>query len=61
MVSELILTLNSLRRPDMAAMLSIGLGLAVIACIILMQQIEKRGSYSGGARNAGPDTTNRDK
>lgn len=54
MVSELILTLNSLRRPDMAAMLSIGLGLAVIACIILMQQIEKRGSYSGGAKTPVP-------
>ncbi len=50
MVAELILTLNSLRRPDMAAMLSIMLGTAVILCIVLMQRIEKRGSYSGGAK-----------
>lgn len=50
MVPELILTLNSLRRADMAAMLSIGLGIAVLLCILLMQRIEKRGSYSGGAK-----------
>ncbi|MGJ8528760.1 ABC transporter permease [Maritalea sp.] len=56
MVPELILTLNSLRRPDMAAMLSIGLGIAVIICIIFMQQIEKRGSYTGGAKTPVPIT-----
>jgi iron(III) transport system permease protein len=50
MVAELILTLNSLRRPDMAAMLSIILGIAVIGCILFMQRIEKRGSYSGGSK-----------
>jgi|TARA_B100001971_G_scaffold198181_1_gene207598 iron(III) transport system permease protein len=50
MASELILTLNSLRRADMAAMLSIGLGLAIIACILVMQWVEKRGSYVGGAK-----------
>lgn len=54
MITEIILTLNSLRRPDMAAMLSIGLGVAVIICIIIMQQIEKRGSYTGGAKTPVP-------
>jgi len=54
MVAELILTLNSLRRPDMAAMLSIGLGIVVILCILLMQRIEKRGSYGGGAKTPVP-------
>lgn len=50
MVAELILTLNSLRRADMAAMLSILLGVSVILCILVMQRIEKRGSYSGGSK-----------
>ena len=54
MVTELILTLNSLRRPDMAAVLSIGLGIAVILCIVMMQRIEKRGSYSGGGKTPTP-------
>ena len=54
MVSELILTLNSLRRPDMAAMLSIGLGAAVILCIVAMQYVERRGSYIGGAKTPVP-------
>ena len=54
MVSELILTLNSLRRPDMAAMLSIGLGLAAILCIAAMQYVERRGSYIGGAKTPVP-------
>ena len=54
MVTELILTLNSLRRPDMAAMLSIGLGLAVILCIVAMQYVERRGSYIGGAKTPVP-------
>lgn len=54
MVAELILALNGLRRPDLAAMLSIGLGLAVIACILLMQYIERRRSYIGGAKTPTP-------
>ncbi|MDE0697237.1 MAG: ABC transporter permease subunit [Boseongicola sp.] len=54
MVTELILTLNSLRRPDMAAMLSIGLGLAVILCIAAMQYVERRGSYVGGSKTPVP-------
>ncbi len=54
MVTELILTLNSLRRPDMAAMLSIGLGLAVILCIAAMQYVERRGSYIGGSKTPVP-------
>ena len=54
MVAELILTLNGLRRPDMAAMLSIALGLAVIICILVMQRIEKKGSYSGGSKTPVP-------
>ena len=54
MVTELILTLNSLRRPDMAAMLSIGLGIAVILCIAAMQYVERRGSYIGGSKTPVP-------
>ncbi len=54
MVSELILTLNSIRRPDMAAMLSIGLGIAVILCIAAMQYVERRGSYIGGSKTPVP-------
>ena len=54
MVTELILTLNSLRRPDMAAMLSIGLGVAVILCIVAMQYVERRGSYIGGSKTPVP-------
>ncbi len=54
MVSELILTLNSLRRQDMAAMLSIGLGMAVILCIVAMQYVERRGSYIGGSKTPVP-------
>ena len=54
MVTELILTLNALRRPDMAAMLSIGLGIAVILCIAAMQYVERRGSYIGGSKTPVP-------
>ncbi|RVT81545.1 iron ABC transporter permease [Rhodobacteraceae bacterium CCMM004] len=54
MVSELILTLNALRRPDMAAMLSIGLGAAVILCILAMQYVERRGSFVGGSKTPVP-------
>lgn len=54
MVAELILTLNSLRRPDMAAMLSIGLGIVVIFSILVMQYVERRGSYGGGSKTPIP-------
>ena len=54
MVTEIILTLNSLRRPDMAAMMSIGLGTVVVLCILAMQYIERRGNYIGGAKTPVP-------
>ncbi len=54
MVTELILTLNSLRRQDMAAMLSIGLGIAVLFCIVSMQYVERRIDYTGGAKTPMP-------
>ena len=54
MVSEIILTLNSLRRPDMAAMLSIGLGVAVILCIVATQHFERRGTFVGGTNTPTP-------
>jgi len=54
MVAELILTLNSLRRQDMAAMLSIVLGVAVLLCIVSMQYVERWNEYTGGAKTPMP-------
>ncbi len=50
MISEIILSLNSIRRPDMAALLALLLGFAVVLCILAMQYIEARGSYVGGSK-----------
>ena len=54
MLSQVILTLNSLRRQDMAALLAILLGLIVMALILLSQHFEARGAYVGGAKTPTP-------
>jgi len=54
MLTEVILTLNSLRRPDMAALLAILMGAVLMGLILLFQSIEARGSYVGGAKTPVP-------
>ena len=54
MLTEVILTLNSLRRPDMAALLAILMGTVLMGLILLFQSIEARGSYVGGAKTPVP-------
>ena len=54
MLSQIILTLNSLRRPDMAALLSLFMGAFVMVLILLSQYFETRGSYVGGAKTPVP-------
>ncbi len=50
MVAELILALNSIRRSDMAALLALLLGGAIMICMVTMQYVESRGSYIGGSK-----------
>lgn len=59
MLSEVILTLNSLRRPDMAALLALLMALVLMALILLFQSVEARGSYVGGAKTPVPITLRR--
>lgn len=54
MLTEVILTLNSLRRPDMAALLALLMGLVLMGLILWFQAIEARGSYVGGAKTPVP-------
>ncbi len=54
MLTEVILTLNSLRRPDMAALLALLMGLVLMALILLFQSLEARGARIGGARTPAP-------
>ncbi|MBY2951380.1 iron ABC transporter permease [Rhizobium laguerreae] len=54
MLSQMVLTLNSLRRPDMAALLALMMGLCLMALILLSQYYEARGSYVGGAKATAP-------
>jgi len=54
MLTEVILTLNSLRRSDMAALLAILMGVVLMGLILLFQSIEARGSYVGGAKTPVP-------
>ncbi len=54
MISQIILTLNSINRPDMAAFLALFLGLFIMTMILLMQWVEARGSYIGGAKTPVP-------
>ncbi len=54
MISQIILVLNSLGRPDMAAFLALFLGLFIMSMILLMQWIEAKGSYVGGSKTPVP-------
>ncbi len=54
MLTEVILTLNSLRRADMAALLAILMGVVLMGLILIFQSIEARGSYVGGAKTPVP-------
>ncbi len=50
MLSQMILTLQSLRRADMAALLTLLLGVVLTALILMSAYAEKRGTYVGGSK-----------
>ncbi|WP_026617148.1 ABC transporter permease [Ensifer aridi] len=50
MLSQMVLTLNSLRRPDMAALLALLMGLVLMGLILLSQHFEAKGAYTAGAK-----------
>lgn len=54
MLSQVILTLNSLRRQDMAALLALIMGVVVMGLILLSQYYEAKGSYVGGSKTPVP-------
>lgn len=54
MLSQMILTLNSLRRQDMAALLALIMGVLVMGLILLSQHCEAKGSYVGGSKTPMP-------
>ena len=54
MLSQLILTLNSLRRQDMAAFLAIVMGAVVMILILLSQHFEARGGWHGVSQSPTP-------
>ena len=54
MLSQVILTLNSLRRQDMAALLALLMGVVVMGLILLSQYYEAKGSYVGGSKTPVP-------
>lgn len=54
MLSQVILTLNSLRRQDMAALLALIIGIVVMVLILLSQHYENKGSYFGGSKTPMP-------
>lgn len=54
MLTEVILTLNSLRRPDMAALLALLMGLVLMGLIVLFQSVEARSVRIGGSRTPAP-------
>lgn len=54
MISEVILNLNTVRRQDMAALLAIILGVALMGLILLSQHYEAKGSYFGGSKTPTP-------
>ena len=54
MLSQITLTLNSLRRHDMAAVLALTTGLIVMGLILLSQYYEAKGSYVGGSKTPTP-------
>ncbi|AIC29930.1 ABC transporter permease protein (plasmid) [Rhizobium etli bv. mimosae str. IE4771] len=50
MLSQMVLTLNSLRRPDMAALLALLMGMVLMGLILLSQYFEAKGVYNAGAK-----------
>lgn len=54
MLNQMILGLNSIRRPDMAALLALMLGLVSFIVFLLLRWIERRGRYVGGAKTPVP-------
>jgi len=54
MLSQIILTLNSLRRQDMAALLALIMGVVVMGLILLSQYYEAKGSYVVSAKTPMP-------
>lgn len=54
MLSQIILTLNSLRRQDMAALLALMLGGILMVLIVLSQHYENKGSFVGGSKSPVP-------
>jgi len=50
MLSQMVLTLNGLRRPDMAALLALLMGLVLMGLILLSQHFEAKGAYTAGAK-----------
>lgn len=54
MLSQMVLTLNGLRRPDMAALLALLMGVVLMALILLSQYFEAKGAYTAGAKATTP-------
>jgi len=50
MLSQMVLTLNSLRRPDMAALLALLMGIVLMGLILLSQYVEAKGAYTAGTK-----------
>ncbi|MDK1389934.1 ABC transporter permease subunit [Sinorhizobium sp. 8-89] len=50
MLSQMVLTLNSLRRPDMAALLALLMGVVLMGLLLLSQYFEGKGAYTSGAK-----------
>ncbi|MFK3781471.1 ABC transporter permease [Agrobacterium sp. NPDC089420] len=54
MLSQMVLTLNSLRRSDLAALLALGMGAVLMLLILFAQHLEARGNYSAGTKSISP-------
>ncbi len=54
MLNQMILGLNSIRRPDMAALLALVLGSVSLLVFMLLRWVEMRGRYAGGAKTPVP-------
>ncbi|KAB2787289.1 iron ABC transporter permease [Brucella anthropi] len=54
MLSQMVLTLNSLRRPDMAALLALLMGIVIMGLLLLSQYFEAKGGYTAGAKATAP-------
>ncbi|MEM9590097.1 MAG: iron ABC transporter permease [Pseudomonadota bacterium] len=54
MLSQMILSLQSIGRSDMAALLALVLGFAALLVFLGMRWIESRGAYTGGSKTPVP-------